>query len=149
MQMFSGRYSLNELEDVLGNFTHARMVPVPLILDQSQRRLVAIGYGWACGCDARGAATPAWWTTCLFSPCASHRHFFEPRPIGELPPQYSGGMLVERSIATMQPGQILLANELFWEPNAQTPRASPSESFSDLRVCVYTHVRPYDSQRRI
>jgi hypothetical protein len=91
MSTFRGPVALDEIEKAIGPFDD-----VILANDSDPAAVVpmtdALGYGWNCGCEARGNGSPlSLWRACAMHLAAASQ--LEPRAV---PARFGGGLRVSR-----------------------------------------------------
>ncbi|MEA2687425.1 MAG: hypothetical protein QOJ39_313 [Candidatus Eremiobacteraeota bacterium] len=104
MQSFLGPVALDQIEATIGIFDE-------VLLATSGRRVVslraenAIGFAWACGCEARGNGSPF----CLWRPCRMHETLAAGMPPGNVPLGYeSGERVLRESVPRPALGHVLI-----------------------------------------
>ena len=110
---YRGPFSLEEIENAAGDFSEVLMRPAQsssLGLSPDEKVLTTIGYRWACGCEALGAAGISNLKGCLWSPCKEHhaQGDWDGPAYGRLAEAGDEDTVVPRGVATLRPGEILV-----------------------------------------
>ena len=107
METYRGPVALTEIEAAIGPFDEA-IVSTNGHHVISLRVKDAIGYAWACGCEARGNASPF----CVWRPCATHAELGFGITMHDVPPGYEAGRPVKREFAeTLKLGEVFVSAE--------------------------------------
>ena len=106
MKTFRGRFALEEIEAVAGDFTDVLMKPFASRIirgPRGERPLTTVGYAWPCGCEARGNAINGW-KTCYWAACARHASWASQQPIRTVPDRLAGDYRVPLNFQGLQRG---------------------------------------------
>lgn len=90
------------------------MKPIPALAvelpEPDDKMLTAVGYRWPCGCETRGTASPDYMPMVVWAACPAHDAIRDQRQVCPIPREFKDAVyVVERSDATLVPGQVLIA----------------------------------------
>jgi len=86
MSVFRGPVALDEIERSIGSFDEV-IIATNGVHTTTLRARNAVGYGWWCGCEARGNASPF----CVWRACLDHTSFAAGLAECAVPVGYEGG----------------------------------------------------------
>ncbi len=105
MQTYRGPVSLGEIETVIGSFAEV-FVPERDRVAANIPGTKVVGYGWACGCEARGSGSPF----CVWRACVSHESIAAALPLRAVPSRYEGGARVPRGrLRAVKAGDVVVS----------------------------------------